>query len=126
KFFPGLSFIIGDTEEEAQAKARRIDSYVSVEGLLAHLAVVDRSGRAYSPETPLSEVDSPALQGRLELLRQVVTDREPTVADLAEYTSARVVGTPETIADALEEWQDAGADGINIGAYIFEDFAEFA
>lgn len=126
KFYPGLSFVIADTEDEAQAKARRIDEYLSIDGLLAHQAVVDRNGHAYPKETPLAEVETPSLQGRIEMVRKVITDREPTVADLVGTASARIVGTPESIADQLEEWQDAGADGINIGAYIFEDFAEFA
>lgn len=30
-----------------------------------------------------------------------------------------MVGTPETIADRLEEWQDAGIDGLNIIAQHF-------
>lgn len=28
--------------------------------------------------------------------------------------SGRVVGTPESIADRLEQWRDAGVDGINV------------
>jgi alkanesulfonate monooxygenase SsuD/methylene tetrahydromethanopterin reductase-like flavin-dependent oxidoreductase (luciferase family) len=56
KFFPGLSFIIGDTEEEAREKAREYDKYVSVEGFLAHAALVDSDGRVYDPETPIKDV----------------------------------------------------------------------
>jgi hypothetical protein len=54
----------------------------------------------------------------------------PTIADLIrqQQESTRVVGTPEQIADVLEDWQDAGIDGLNI-RYIttpgsFEDFIE--
>ena len=49
KFFQGLSFVIGDTEEEAQAKAAEYEQYVSVDGYLAHSALVDKTGRVYPP-----------------------------------------------------------------------------
>jgi long-chain alkane monooxygenase len=41
-------------------------------------------------------------------------------------TTTRIVGTPETIADALAEWQAAGMDGVNV---VYQttpgSFAEF-
>ena len=40
----------------------------------------------------------------------------------------RVVGTPEQIADGLEEWADAGVDGINLMYHVtpgsFVDFID--
>jgi FMN-dependent oxidoreductase (nitrilotriacetate monooxygenase family) len=127
KFFPGLSFIVGDTAEEARAKADHVRSYISAAGLLAHMAVVDENGRAYPLDTPLSEVTTPAQQGSIERARSRITDREPVVEDLAyELSSNPIVGTPEQIADELEHWRDAGADGINVMSYILNDYAEFA
>lgn len=127
KFFPGLSFIIGDTEEEAQRKAEYVHSYISVAGLLAHMAVVDDDGQAYPLDTPLSQVRTQAMQGSLERARARITDREPVVEDLAyELRSNPVVGTPEQIADVLEEWRDAGIDGINVMSYVLGDYTEFA
>jgi hypothetical protein len=52
------------------------------------------------------------------------------VADLgrAYATSSQVVGTPETIADQLAEWQAAGIDGVNLIYHTtpgsFADFIE--
>ena len=41
--------------------------------------------------------------------------------------STRIVGTPEQIADALEEWQAAGVDGINVINWVIPgSFIEFA
>ena len=41
--------------------------------------------------------------------------------------STRIVGTPEQIADALEEWQAAGVDGINVINWVIPgSFVEFA
>lgn len=129
KFFQGLSFVIGETEEEAQAKALEYEKYVSVEGYLAHSAVVDKAGRVYPPETLLRDVDTNGAKGFLEWTSKYITDREPTVADLArnQSRSTRIVGTAEQIADRLEEWQDAGVDGINVINWVIPgSFAEFA
>lgn len=128
--FQGLSFIIGDTEEEAQAKAAEYEKYVSVEGYLAHLAVVDADGRVYHPDTPISQVTTNTIRGFLEWTTAWVTDREPTLRDagLAISRSTRIVGTPDQIADAIEQWQDAGIDGVNVVNWVipgsFEEFAD--
>jgi long-chain alkane monooxygenase len=127
KFFPGLSFIIGDTEEEAQARAEYVHSYVSVAGLLAHMAVVDDDGQAYPLDTPLSQVTTQAMQGSVDRARARITDREPMVEDLAyELRGNPVIGTPDQVADELELWREAGADGINVLSYVLDDYAEFA
>ena len=129
-FYQGLSFVIGSTEEEARAKAAEYDEYISVDGYLAHSAVVDRAGRVYPPDTPLKDVQTDGARGFAEWLSKHITDREPVVADLARQraTSQRIVGTPEQIADRLQEWQAAGVDGINVINWVipgsFEEFAD--
>jgi FMN-dependent oxidoreductase (nitrilotriacetate monooxygenase family) len=130
KFFVGLSFIIGDTEKQAQEKAAYYDEFVSVDGYLAHAAVVDKTGRVYPPETPLSAVDTNTMKGFTEWVSKHITDREPVVADIAylQAHNSRVVGTPEQIADQLAIWQAAGVDGINVINWVipgsFEEFAD--
>lgn len=130
KFFQGLSFVIGDTEADARAKAAEYEKYVSVDGYLAHSALVDPSGRAYHPDTPLREVNTNTAKGFGEWVSKAITDREPLVRDVALLISrsTRVVGTPERIADVLEEWQAAGVDGINVVNWVipgsFEEFAD--
>jgi FMN-dependent oxidoreductase (nitrilotriacetate monooxygenase family) len=129
-FYQGLSFVIGDTEEEAQAKAAEYEKYVSIDGYLAHSALVDKEGRAYDPDTPLSRIETDTMKGFSEWVRKAITDREPTIRDVALVISrsTRIVGTPEQIADALVEWQDAGVDGINVINWVipgsFEEFAD--
>ena len=127
--FQGLSFVIGATEQEAQAKAAEYEQYVSPEGYLAHQAVVDADGRVYPPDTPISQVHTNTIRGFLEWTTKWVTDREPTLRDsaLAISRSTRVVGTPEQIADVVEQWQDAGVDGVNVINWVIPgSFAEFA
>lgn len=130
KFFQGLSFVIGDTEEEARRTLAEYEEYASVDGYLAHAALVDPDGRVYPPHTPLKDLRTNTQKGFAEWTSQAITDREPTVADVAwrSHRDNRVVGTPEQIADRLQEWQDAGVDGINVINWVipgsFEEFAD--
>jgi FMN-dependent oxidoreductase (nitrilotriacetate monooxygenase family) len=132
-FFLGLSFVIGSTEGEAKAREAEIDEYLSAEGFLVHsnLGFDPVTGEALDPATPLSEVQTNAGQSHLTWLREAAGDREPTIADLAKLSAklrARVVGTPEQIADALADWQRAGVDGINVMNWTlpgsYEDFVD--
>ncbi len=129
KFFQGLSFIIGDTEAEAQAKAAEYLEYVSSRGYLSHAAIVDPDGRVYPPETPLRQVQTNTMKGFTEWILKEQTDREPVVADFAKRLSQRqtIVGTPEQIADELQRWADAGIDGVNVTNWVLPgSFIEFA
>jgi len=128
-FYQGLSFVVADTDEEAQAKAEEYYSYVSSDGYAAHAAIVDPEGRVYPPETPLSQVRTNSARGFAEWLSRHITDREPLVADLARQRAQAntIVGTPATIADQLEVWQAAGVDGINVVNWVIPgSFQEFA
>ncbi|RII41940.1 LLM class flavin-dependent oxidoreductase [Galactobacter valiniphilus] len=130
KFFQGLSFVVAETEEEARAKAEEYFEYVSSDGYAAHAALVDPDGRVYPPETKLKDVQTNSARGFAEWLSKHITDRESLVADLARQRAQQgtIVGTPEQIADALEVWQAAGVDGINVINWVipgsFEEFAD--
>ncbi|MGO1318718.1 MAG: LLM class flavin-dependent oxidoreductase [Galactobacter sp.] len=129
KFFQGVSFIIGDTEEEALALKEDYLRYVSSEGYAAHTALVDPDGRVYPPETPISQLRTNSARGEAEWLAKAITDREPVIADLIKHRATRqtLVGTPEQIADGLQAWQDAGVDGINVINWVIPgSFQEFA
>ena len=54
-------------------------------------------------------------------------NEEPTIRDMAWVLEGanRVVGTPKEIADQLEEWREAGVDGVNVyHATVPQSFAE--
>lgn len=131
KFLQGFAFIIGSTEEEARRKEAELDQYVSVDGFLAHsnLGVSQDTGVPYPPETPLAEIRTNGGRSHIEWLRKANPEREPTVGDLARLVARRhqrLVGTPETIADQLETWQQAGIDGVNvINWYLPGSYEEF-
>lgn len=108
---------------------RWADEYVSIEGFLAHSAFVDKTGRVYDENTPLKDLDTNTAKGFIEWAHLAFPDREPTLGDLVRQRANvnRIVGTPEQIADRLEEWQDAGVDGITVINWVLPgSFVEFA
>ncbi|MEV8516088.1 LLM class flavin-dependent oxidoreductase [Dactylosporangium sp. NPDC051484] len=131
KFYQGFAFVVGSTEEEARRKESEIESYISLDGYQTHRSYGARpDGTFYPPDTPLSAIDTNGSIGLLDWLRRSVTDREPVIADVGRLiaSTARIVGTPEQIADQLVVWQRAGIDGVNMfnwhipGSY--EDFID--
>jgi long-chain alkane monooxygenase len=134
KFLQGLSFVVGSTESEAKARAAELDEYLSVDGLIAHRSGgigIDLGGLDH--HTPIGDL-ADQVQGTRSTIESLIAaappGTNPTIADLVrqQQESTRIVGTPEQIADALERWQDAGIDGVNI-RYIttpgsFEDFID--
>ncbi|OZC59894.1 LLM class flavin-dependent oxidoreductase [Rhodococcus sp. 06-470-2] len=117
EFFQGLSFVIGSTESEARRREAELDEYVDDEAMIAHAAGgIGIDLGSYDLDTPIGQLQGQGSQSTLAWLREAITDREPTVRDLAHMRtrSGRVVGTPESIADRLEQWRDAGVDGINV------------
>ena len=115
-FFQGLSFIVGGTEEEARRKEREIDAFASSEGYATHMAGnlgVDLS--AFDLDTPVRELRTQNVRGVVRSLAESAPDQSTTFGDLLRYLSDnRIVGTPEQIADELQQWADAGVTGINV------------
>ncbi|MFI8569272.1 NtaA/DmoA family FMN-dependent monooxygenase [Rhodococcus sp. NPDC078407] len=127
EFFQGLSFVIGSTEAEAATKAAELDEYVDESTVIAHAAGgIGIDLGFYDLDTPIGEVEAQGSLSTLQWLREAIPDREPTVRDLARMRSrsGRVVGTPDSIADRLEQWRSVGVDGINVinstipGSYV--------
>jgi alkanesulfonate monooxygenase SsuD/methylene tetrahydromethanopterin reductase-like flavin-dependent oxidoreductase (luciferase family) len=116
-FIQGLSFVVGSSEEEAQRKSREIDEYVSLDGLAAHISRdMGIEFGIFDPDQPIDEYSIEGLQGYVRLFEEANPGKKARVSDLANWLSynGRIVGTPETIADQLELWQDAGINGVNV------------
>lgn len=131
KFLPGLTFVVGSTEEEARRKAAELDEVIDWDAHIAHLSGgIGIDFGDHDPDAPLGVITTEGARSILDAVRASVTGREPVVRDLGRVLagSNRIVGTPEQIADALEAWQDAGIDGVNVinitrpGTY--EEFVE--
>ena len=117
KFFQSVTFVLGETEDEARAKEAEYEQYVSLDGYLAHINYGLKSdGTPYPPDTKLKDIETNSSRSLLDWFSKSITDRDPVVADLAQILShrTRIVGTPAQAADELGTWQAAGVDGINI------------
>ena len=128
KILPGLSPIIGSTEEEARRLERELNELTLPEVGLRHLSArfdgVDLSGLPLDEPVPLDALPQPedvqGPQSRAALITELVQRERPTLRELLyRLAGARghlvVTGTPEQIADRIEEWAMAGAaDGFNV------------
>lgn len=130
-FFQGMSFVIGGTEEEAHRKRREIDEMSTESGYTAAFAgTMGIDLDKYPLETPISELGKLTSASRLQTLIDKAPDQSWTLADLLRDTigGLRIVGTPEQVADGIQDWVDAGVDGFNIYPYTipgsFQEFIE--
>ncbi len=126
KVFPAATFVIGDTESEAQDRARHI-RYQQVSGATAIAMLEQVWGRElsdYDPDGPLPDfdpvVDSDITQGRVRHGDPVAVARRYRERAEAENLSIRelviavtsrqqFVGTPKRIADEIDTYIQADA-----------------
>jgi FMN-dependent oxidoreductase (nitrilotriacetate monooxygenase family) len=122
---PGLVAYVASTEAEARRRQAELDALLPAEASLRQLGRFtgrDCSGwelDAPVPElAPLEEFTGP--QGRYATILRIVASERPTVRQLLGRLAAggghcTMVGTPESIADRIEQWLDDGAaDGFNL------------
>jgi FMN-dependent oxidoreductase (nitrilotriacetate monooxygenase family) len=117
KYIQGLSFVVGSTVEEARRKARDLDEYASTDGNLAHISRdlgIDLG--LLDPDRPVSELQIEGVQGYIAYFEEANPGKKARVRDLGHALAynTRIIGTPESIADTLTEWRDAGIDGVNL------------
>jgi FMN-dependent oxidoreductase (nitrilotriacetate monooxygenase family) len=125
---PGLSPVIASTEAEAERLARELNELSDPEVGRSRL-----SGRfgghdfSHLPlDRPLSPEDFPApdtveaARSRTEVIIGLVRRERPTLRQLLGYLAGArghyvTAGTPERIADLIEDWfHDGAADGFNL------------
>ena len=129
-FFQPLSFIVGGTEAEVARKVREVDEYASPAGYASHMGGAMGIDLGEIPlDTPLGELGDYNVQAMVKGLIESAPDQRWTFGDLVRFSAdTRVSGTPEQIADQLQEWVDEGVNGINVMYYTtpgsFEDFIE--
>jgi FMN-dependent oxidoreductase (nitrilotriacetate monooxygenase family) len=122
KILPGALVVVADTVEEARKKRALLDSLVHPDSGLGSLSIalgVDISG--YDLDAPLPDDIPETNQSKSG--RQRIIDRARrenlTVRQLAQiaggYGGSGFTGTPQTIADEMEEWFETRAcDGFNV------------
>ena len=119
-FLQGLMFVVGSTDEEANRKWRELEEWRSQEAQAAYFASLSGMDLGqYDPETPLEDLleSMPGIQGAfLSLINAWPAGSKPTIRDFLTTMSLpqMVVGSPETIATRLMEFQAAGSDGFQV------------
>lgn len=121
KVLPGAFVVVGDTVEEARTKRARLDSLVHYDSAIASLSIaLGTDASRFDPDGPLPEIpESNASKSARERVIELARRDGLTVRGLAQrlggYGGSAFVGTPETIADEMEEWLMTDAcDGFNI------------
>jgi len=128
-----MTVIVGETEAAARAKYQEYRSYISHEGALALMAGwtgVDFS--QYRLDEPIRYIENDAMTSALASFTTADPDRVWTIREIAEHVGIGgrgplVIGSPQQVADAMEEWVNAaGVDGFNLAyAVTPETFADF-
>ncbi|RUZ75557.1 LLM class flavin-dependent oxidoreductase, partial [Mesorhizobium sp. M7A.F.Ca.US.006.01.1.1] len=135
KILPGAFVVVGDSVEDAQARRAKLDSLVYYESGIASLSIaIGHDASGFDPDAPLPEIpETNASKSGRERVIELARQENLTVRQLAQrlggYSGLAFVGTPETIADEMEEWLvGEGSDGFNIMfPYLpagLDDFAE--
>jgi FMN-dependent oxidoreductase (nitrilotriacetate monooxygenase family) len=131
KMFQQAFVIPASTEAEATRRAEELDEWIDLDGHLAHISGALNLDFGFDDlDTPVGEITTEGVQSAVQWIKDLVTDREPTLRDVAHYsaTNLRIVGTPEQIADELAKRQAGGVDGFNlVNAEIpgtYEDFID--
>ncbi|MDV7428131.1 LLM class flavin-dependent oxidoreductase [Acinetobacter baumannii] len=136
KIYALLSIVTDETDAKAQAKFKEYQSYGSYEGaltLLSGWSGVDFS--QYQPTDKVEYIQTNAIQSLLDSYVNADPERVWTIEEIANWNSLGgngpvLVGSAETVSDALQQWvEDTDVDGFNL-AYIlahqtFADVVEF-
>lgn len=134
KIFSLMTIILGSTEAEAQAKYADYRSYASEEGALTLVSGwtgIDLS--QLRPDEEVKHVPTEAGRTALENITRADPTRIWTVREVAEHVAIGgigpvLAGTPEQIADAIEDWVDkTDVDGFNLALAVApETFVDIA
>ena len=121
KILPGCMVVIGDTLDEAREKRALLDSKVHFDSAIASLSIsLGHDASKFDPDGPLPEIpESNASKSGRDRAIALAKRENLTVRQLAQrlggYSGLCILGTPERIADEMEEWLETrGSDGFNL------------
>ncbi|WP_405153627.1 LLM class flavin-dependent oxidoreductase [Paenibacillus sp. FSL K6-0108] len=132
--FPGIGPIVGRTEEEAERKYQEIAELVSIDQALNYLGrYFDHYDFSQFPlDEPFPEIGdlgSNSFRSTTDKIKQQAREQGLTlrqVALLASTPRTSFIGTPDQIADQIQEWFEGGAaDGFNIRTVVPNGLADF-
>ncbi|WP_282935944.1 LLM class flavin-dependent oxidoreductase [Paenibacillus sp. RC67] len=131
---PGISPIIGQTEEEAERKYQEIVDLISIDKALDYL------GRYYEhhdftqypldePFPDLGDLGKNSFRSTTDRIKKEADEQGLTlrqVALRAATPKTQFIGTPEHVADLVQEWfEGRGADGFIVGSAVPNGLNDF-
>src|SRR5512138_380537 len=121
KILPGALVVVGGSVDEAREKRARLDSLVHYANAIASLSIaLGHDASKFDPDGPLPEIpetnaSKSGRQRAIDLARQENLTVRQLAQRLGGYSGLAMVGTPETIADEMEEWlATEGSDGFTV------------
>ncbi|MBD2214662.1 LLM class flavin-dependent oxidoreductase [Nostoc linckia FACHB-104] len=121
KILPGALVIVGETVADAHAKRAHLDSLVHYDSGIASLnSALGYDVSDFDPDGPLPEIpETNAGRSSRERVIAIAQKENLTIRQLAQrvgsYGGLAFVGTPQTIADEMEQWlTEEGSDGFNV------------
>ena len=121
KILPAAFVVVGESDDAAHEIRARLDSLVHYDSGIRSLSILlghDVSGN--DPDGPLPEIPetnaSKSAQARMiEVARRPGVTIRQLAAKAGSYAGLAFVGSPRTIADAMEQWLvERGSDGFNL------------
>ncbi|MDQ1003334.1 FMN-dependent oxidoreductase (nitrilotriacetate monooxygenase family) [Neobacillus niacini] len=134
---PGIAPIIGETEEEAERKYQEIANLVSIDKALDYLGryFEHHDFSQYPLDEPfpeLGDLGKNSFQSHTDRIKQQAKAKNLTLRQVAlQETTPKptFIGTPEKVADLIQEWFEVnGADGFIIGSAVpngLNDFVDY-
>ncbi|KPV61062.1 monooxygenase [Paenibacillus sp. A3] len=134
--FPGIGPIVGRTQEEAERKYEEIANFMTIENALNYL------GRFFDhfdfsrfpldePFPDLGDVGSNSFRSTTDKIKQTAKEQRLTLRQVALQTATpkgQFIGTPEKVADLVQQWfEEKAADGFIIHSSVpggLDDFVE--
>lgn len=137
RIMPGIYAVVGESASHAQEKYAQLQSLIEPQAGLALLGRMignfDLSGYPLDGPLPELPVTQDGQRSRQQLLTALAEGENLSIRQLYERIAGgrghlTVIGTGEQVADAIQEWFEAGAcDGFNLMAPLLpgglEDFA---
>lgn len=121
KILPGVLVIVGETVAAARAKRAHLDSLVHYDSGIGSLnSALGYDVSNFDPDGPLPEIpQTNASQSARDRVVAMAQREHLTIRQLAQrvgsYGGLAFVGTPQTIADDMEQWlTEDGSDGFNV------------
>jgi len=136
KIFPGISPIIGDTIEEAEAKYQEVARLVSIPKALAYLGRYfdHHDFSQYDVDAPfpdLGDIGANSFRSTTDHIKAYAKAENLTLREVALREATKkplFFGTAEMVADRIQEWFfEEACDGFMIGTLVphtLEDFVD--